>query len=92
MKKSVDFSKGIRGKHAELDLEIIGAVEKIWAVCITKKEKDLIPFKLYNIERSRNSEQIKVKNESGKWAFYPAEWFALVEVSRKTLGLLDQVG
>jgi hypothetical protein len=92
MKKEVDFSNGIRGKHSGLKLKIVGAVENLWAVCITQKSKNLIPLKLYRIEISKNSEEIKVKNEKGETAFYPKEWFAPLDVSQKTLGLLEKVG
>lgn len=91
MKKSVDFSKGIRGKHSNLNLEIVGAVKNIWAVCVTQADKNLIPLKLYRIEISEKSENIKVKNERGENAVYPKEWFAPLEISTKTVGLLKKV-
>lgn len=92
MKKEVDFSNGVRGKHSGLKLKIVGAVENLWAVCITQKSENLIPLKLYRIETSQNSNDIKVKNEKGETAFYPKEWFAPLDVSQKTLGLLEKVG
>ncbi len=82
MKKEVDFSNGIRGKHSGLKLKIVGAVENLWAVCITQKSKNLIPLKLYRIETSKNSEEIKVKNEKGETVFCPKEWFAPLDVSQ----------
>ena len=91
MKKEVDFSNGIRGKHSGLKLKIVGAVENLWAVCITQKSENLIPLKLYRIEISQNSDDIKVKNEKGETVFYPKEWFAPLDVSQKTLGLLEKV-
>ena len=91
MKRSVDFSKGIRGKHSNLNLEIVGAVECVWAVCIKSNDKNLIPRKLYNIEISQKSEEIRVKNEKGETVSYPKEWFAPLEISPKTIGLLKKV-
>jgi hypothetical protein len=91
MKKSVDFSKGIRGRHANLNLKIVGAVESVWAVCITQADKNLIPLKLYRIEVSENSEEIKVINEKGETVFYPKNWFAPLDISPKTVGLLKKV-
>jgi hypothetical protein len=91
MKKSVDFSNGIRGKHAGLKLKVFGASESVWAVCIAKDSKDLIPFKLYRIEVFSGSDEIRSKNEKGRVAYYPKAWFAPVDVSKKTLGLLEQV-
>jgi hypothetical protein len=91
MKKSVDFNKGIRGKHSNLNLKIVGAVESVWAVCITQADKNLIPLKLYRIEISQKSTEIKVKNEKGENAAYPKEWFAPLEISTKTIGLLKKV-
>lgn len=90
MKKSIDFSKGVRGKHAELDLKVLGAAKQIWAVCVAKEAKDLIPFKIYRIETFTGSEDVKSKNEKGKTAFYPKDWFAPVEVSKKTEVLLKK--
>lgn len=90
MKKNVDFSNGIRGKHAGLDLTVLGASTFTWAVCLTKDSKDLIPFKLYKIEVFSDADEIRSKNEKGEIAFYPKAWFAPVEVSKQTLGLLEK--
>ncbi|CAN5589861.1 hypothetical protein BH20ACI4_BH20ACI4_31240 [soil metagenome] len=89
--KRVDFSKGIRGKYSPLKLKIVGAVENLWAVCVTQKGENLIPLKLYRIEISQNSGEIKVKNEKGETVFYPKEWFAPLDVSKKTHGLLEKI-
>lgn len=91
MKKSVDFSNGIRGKHAGMNLKVLGAGENVWAVCLAKESKDLIPFKLYRIEMFSDSDEVRSKNEKGKLTFYPRAWFAPVDVSKKTLGLLERV-
>ncbi len=91
MKKEVDFSKGIRGKHSQLELKIVGAVENLWAVCVTQKSENLIPLKLYRIEILQNSEDIKVKNEKGETSFYPKKWFMPLDVSQKTISLLEKV-
>lgn len=89
MKKSIDFSKGIRGKHAQMNLGIIGAVESVWAVCVSRKDSNLILFKLYKIEMSPNSEKVKVKNEEGVTEFYPKSWFAPLTISKSIIGLLE---
>lgn len=90
MKKSVDFSGGIQGKHAGMNLKVFGDAEWVWAVCLTKDSKDLIPFKLYRIEVFSNSDEIRSKNEKGQTVNYPKAWFAPVEVSKQTLGLLER--
>ena len=90
MKKSVDFSNGIRGKHANLELKVLGYTETIWAVCVTGGSKDLIPFKLYKIDIFSGSDRVRSKNEKGTTAYYPKEWFAVVEVSKKTQGILEK--
>lgn len=51
MKKSVDFSNGVRGKHADLNLKVFGAADIIWAVCVASDSKDLIPSIKWNIFR-----------------------------------------
>ncbi len=90
MKKSVDFSKGIRGKHAGMNLTVLGAVNTVWAVCLAKKDKNLIPFKLYRIEVYSESDEIRLKNEKGETANYPKSWFAALDVSKKTLGIIEK--
>jgi len=91
MKKEVDFTKGIRGKHAGLNLKIIGAAELIWAVCVTQADENLIPLKLYQIDSFANSDEVKVKNEKGETVFCPKTWFARLDVSPKIVGLLEKV-
>lgn len=91
MKKSVDFSKGIRGKHVNMNLSVLGATDEVWAVCLNKDSKDLIPFKLYLVETFSGSDEVRSKNENGETAFYPKSWFEVVEVSKKTRGLLEGV-
>ncbi len=90
MKKSIDFSKGVRGKHAGMNLKVMGAVATVWAVCVTKKDKKLTPFKLYSIETFSGSDEVRLKNEMGEVTFYPKDWFAPLEVSKKTLDLLEK--
>lgn len=89
MRKSVDFSSGIRGKHVGMNLKLFGSSEFVWAVCVTKDSKDLIPFKLYKIEVFSDSEDIRSINENGDRVYCPKTWFAPVEVSKQTLGLLE---
>lgn len=84
MKKSLDFSNGVRGKHIGLKLKVLGSSDLVWAVCVSSDSKDLIPFKLYKIEVFSNSGEIRSKNEKGKIVYYPKEWFATVEMSKKT--------
>jgi hypothetical protein len=90
MSKSIDFSKGIRGKHSRTSLEVVGAVENVWAVCLSKTDENLIPFKIYKIEISSKSEKIKVKNEKGETLFYPQNWFAPLNISQNIIGLIEQ--
>ena len=90
MKKSVDFSKGIRGKHVGIGLTVFGAVDTVWAVCLAKSDKNLIPFKLYRIEVFSESDEIRLRNEKGETAQYPKAWFAPLDVSKKTLGIIEK--
>lgn len=90
MKKEIDFSKGIRGRHAQMNLEIIGAVENLWAVCVTHADKNLIPLKLYKVEIFAKKDEIKVKNEKGETVFCPKTWFAPLDISSKLLGLIEK--
>lgn len=89
MKKSVDFTNGIRGKHAGMNLKVVGAVKTLWAICVTKKDKNLIPFKLYSIDTFSRSDQVRLKNEKGEKVYLPKEWFAPIVLPKKTLGLLE---
>ncbi|CAN5438794.1 hypothetical protein BH10ACI2_BH10ACI2_01860 [soil metagenome] len=89
MKKDIDFGSGIRGKHAGIDLKVLGSSKSVWAVCVTKESTDLIPFKMYKIEVFSESEEIRSINEKGEKVYYPKAWFAPVEVSKQTLGLLE---
>lgn len=90
MKKSVDFGNGIRGKHEGMSLTVLGSVKTLWAVCLAKNDKDLIPFKLYRVEVFSDSEEIRLKNENGETANYPGSWFASLDVSKKTLGIIEK--
>ncbi len=90
MNKNTDFSKGIRGKHSQMKLEIVGAVENVWAVCVSKQDENLIQFKLYKIETSANSEKVKTENEQGETKFYPKNWFAPLKISQNIIGLLEK--
>lgn len=83
MKKSVDFSGGIRGKHAGLKLKILGAAKFVWAVCLKEGSKDLITFKLYRIEVFSDSDEVRSKNEKGEIVYYPKSWFAPSRFQRK---------
>ena len=73
-----------------MNLKVLGAAECVWAVCLTKDSKDLIGFKLYRIEVFSDSDEIRSKNEKGELVYYPKTWFAPVEVSKQTLGLLER--
>jgi hypothetical protein len=74
-----------------MKLKVIGAVENVWAVCLTQADENLIPLKLYKIEISEKNDEVKVNNEKGKSNFYPKNWFAPLKVSQSTLGLLEKV-
>ncbi len=91
MNKEINFSKGVRGKHSQMKLKVVGAVENVWAVCVTQAEENLVPLKLYKIELSQNSEEVKVQNERGNSQIYPKNWFAPLKVSPSTLGLIEKV-
>ncbi len=87
--KNVDFSKGVRGKHANITFDIIGEIKEVWAICVTQSDENLIPLKLYNIEILK--EKIKVRNEKGETINCPKTWFAPLDVSPKIIGLIEKV-
>lgn len=91
--KSIDFSKGVRGKYAKMNLRVVGEREETpqveWAICVTNKEKTLIPLKLYQITYHQTG--IKVVNESGKTLSCPQEYFLLVKLLKKEVELLNSV-
>ncbi len=91
--KSIDFSKGVRGKYANMNLRVVGEIKEepqtAWAICVTNKEKTLIPLKLYQI--TCHETEIKVVNESGKTLTCPPDYFLLVKLLKKEVELLNSV-
>ena len=90
--KSIDFSKGVRGKYANMNLRVVGEIEEpqtAWAICVTNKEKTLIPLKLYQITYLES--EIKVVNELGKTLSCPQDYFLLVKLLKKEVELLNSV-
>jgi hypothetical protein len=90
MSKSVDFSKGVRGKHVGTRLKVLGAGRHIWAVCLERNDKHLIPFKLYQIETFSDSDEVRLTNEKGLSKFYPKAWFVKVQISKQASGVLEK--
>lgn len=90
MKKSIDFSDGVRGKHVGTGLRVLGAGKASWAVCVSSAAADLVAFKLYKIERFDGSDDVRVSNEDGNFVYYPASWFASIDIPVKTLGILEK--
>ncbi len=90
--KSIDFSKGVRGKYAKMDLRVVGDEQensqKSWAICVTSKEENLIPLKMYEVETFKNSSDVKVVDESDKLTIYPRECFLSVKLQEKETKLL----
>jgi hypothetical protein len=62
--KSVDFSKGVRGKYAKLDLSVISDKREnsqaSWMICVTSSEKNLIPLKMYEVKIRENLSEVEV--------------------------------
>ena len=91
--KSIDFSKSVRGKYANLNLRVVGEVvekpQTAWAICVTNEEKTLIPLKLYQITYHRA--EIKVVNKLGKTLTCPPDYFLLVKLLKKEVELLNSV-
>ena len=91
--KSIDFSKGVRGKYANMNLRVVGEIEEepqtAWAIWVTNKEKTLIPLKLYQITYLES--EIKVVNELGKTLTCPQDYFLLVKLLKKEVELLNSV-
>ncbi len=92
--KSIDFSKGVRGKYAKMDLRVVGDKQEnsqtSWAICITSKEKNLIPLKLYEVKIRKNLSDVEVVDESDKTAVYPHEYFLAVNLLENEAELLNK--
>lgn len=88
--KEIDFSKGVRGKHASTNIEVLGSGESAWAVCITDKAAELVNFKLYRVERFKDSEEVRVCSERGEYSYFPDAWFAPVDVPVRTRNILEK--
>jgi hypothetical protein len=88
--KEINFSKGVRGKHAGTALKVLGSGEAAWAVCVTDKAKELVNFKLYQIERFKGSDEVRVRGEQGEYSYFPESWFAPVEVPTRTRDILEK--
>ena len=73
-----------------MNLEIVGAVEKVWAICIFKNAPDFIPFKVYKIEISDKSEKANVVNENGETVSCPKSWFAPINISVNVQKILEK--
>ncbi len=90
--KSIDFSKGIRGKYANENLRVIGEKKpdskSSWAICITRREKNLIPLKIYEVKARRNSSTIEVVDETDNAAIYLQKCFLPINLLEKEAELL----
>jgi hypothetical protein len=93
--KSIDFSKGVRGKYSGMDLRVVGDKtensETAWAICITSKEKSLIPLKLYQVEVFSESNEIEVVDEKAEKIACPKDYFLLLKLMKKDVDLLNSV-
>ncbi len=96
MRKSYDFSKGVRGKFVGMKLEIVGAVEEnlanpnIWAVCI-HEDKSLVRLKIYLIECKPNGKSVVVIDDNGELVKRPSEWFLPLSIDQSTSLILQKL-
>lgn len=93
--KSIDFSKGERGKYAKMNLRVIGDKkensETGWAICLTNKSETLIFLKLYQIKIFPELKEIEVFNENGEKIICPQNYFLLLDLMKKDVDLLNSV-
>jgi len=93
--KSTDFSKGIRGKYARMDLRVVGDKREnsqtSWAICVTSNEKNLIPLKMYEVRFRENLSEVEViKDESDIPAIYPYEYFLSIQLLENEAEFLNK--
>lgn len=93
--KSIDFSKGVRGKYAKMDLRVVGDKEEnaevAWAICITSKLENLIPLKLYQVKVFADLDEIQVVDENNNKITCPQNYFLLLNLMKKEVDLLNSV-
>ncbi len=93
--KSIDFSKGVRGKYAKMDLRVVGdkreKSETVWAICLTGKEENLIPLKLYQVKVFPELNEIEVINEKSENIICPPVYFLQLNLVEKEVDLLNSV-
>lgn len=94
--KSIDFSKGVRGKYARTKLKIVGDIrenpseENYWAICV-HHNSNLIERKIYRIQFKPNLKKVSVKDETGKITSYPQDWFLPVTFDDQTVAVLQKL-
>jgi hypothetical protein len=96
MRKTIDFSKGIRGKYIGMKLEIVGEVKEnptksdIWAVCV-HEDKSLMRLKIYLIECKPNAKKVSVIDDNGEKLNRPSDWFLPLPVDKNTSLILQEL-
>ncbi|MGI8554887.1 MAG: hypothetical protein ACR2LT_00805 [Pyrinomonadaceae bacterium] len=94
--KNVDFSNGIRGKYARTKLKIVGGQteelpeKNYWAICI-HHNSNLIERKIYLVRAKPNLAKVSVKDETGKVAAYPLNWFLPVVFDQQISEVLQKL-
>ncbi len=93
--KSIDFSKGERGKYAKSNLRVVGDKkehsETGWAICLTNKFKTLIFLKLYQIKNFPELKEVEVLDENGEKVICPQDCFLFLNLIKKDVDLLNSV-
>ncbi len=91
--KSIDFSKGARGKYAKENLRVVGdnKEKSSWAICITSEGKNLIPLKLYEVKIHQNPSEVEVVDETDEAVIYPLNYFLLINLLKNEAELLSKV-
>lgn len=91
---NIDFSKGVKGKYAKMDLRVVGEKQEnlpiSWAICVTSSEKNLIPLKMYEIKFHQNSSEVEVIDESAKRTIYPQDYFLSVKLLENEVEFLNE--
>ncbi len=94
--KSIDFSKGVRGKYAKTALRVVGDKQEnsqtTWAICVTSKQENLTPLKIYEVKIRENSSEVEViKDESDMSVICPREFFLSIQLPEKEVELLNRI-
>ena len=67
------------------------SVVKVFAVCLTTEDEELIPMKIYSVMLHPQLKTCTVKDETGETLVCPIEWFLPVEFTKSVEQVLEKV-